>query len=912
MRIQHLLTLLLSLLLVIFPIASQNFACDKNSPQTNDYSFCNTSLSYQDRAKDLISRLTLQEKVQQVVNHAAGIPRLGIPAYEWWSEALHGVSNVGFGVRFNGTVPGATSFPAMILSAASFNETLWLKMGQVVSTEARTMHSVGLAGLTYWSPNVNVFRDPRWGRGQETPGEDPLVVSRYAVNYVRGLQEVGDEGNSTADKLKVSSCCKHYTAYDLDKWKGVDRFHFDAKVTKQDLEDTYQPPFRSCVEEAHVSSVMCSYNRVNGIPTCADPDLLKGIIRGEWNLDGYIVSDCDSIEVYYDSINYTATPEDAVALALKAGLNMNCGEFLGKYTVDAVKLNKVEESVVDQALIYNFIVLMRLGFFDGDPKSLLFGNLGPSDVCSDGHQKLALDAARQGIVLLYNKGALPLSKNNTRNLAVIGPNANVTTTMISNYAGIPCKYTTPLQGLQKYVSTVTYAAGCKSVSCSDDTLIDAATQAAAAADAVVLLVGLDQSIEREGLDRENLTLPGFQEKLVVDVVNATNGTVVLVVMSSSPIDVSFAVNKSKIKGILWVGYPGQAGGDAVAQVMFGDYNPAGRSPFTWYPQEYAHQVPMTDMNMRANSTANFPGRTYRFYAGNTLYKFGHGLSYSTFSNFIISGPSTLLLKTNSDLKPDIILSTHNSTEEHPFINSQAMDITTLNCTNSLLSLILGVRNNGPVSGDHVVLVFWKPPNSSEVTGAANVQLVGFSRVEVNRGKTQNVTLEIDVCKRLSLVDSEGKRKLVTGQHIFTIGSDTEHQVRHHLDVRLAQNGSFGGELMEGLIPYLLHAIRKQKPQNSYRSFSVGSSRSYHLLTGADSFSGSSHRRTRSEFQPPTMELLDQRQGLEYLRSGSLRNHRQVTSPKAASGSKLGTTSYPQQMSGDHVKANNNGISHPRQ
>lgn len=223
------LALCLSLVLVI-PIASQQYACDKSDSKTSQFPFCNISLSYEDRTKDLVSRLTLQEKVQQLVNSATGISRLGVPPYEWWSEALHGVSNVGPGTRFNATVPGATSFPAVILSAASFNATLWYQMGKTVSTEARAMYNVGLAGLTYWSPNVNVFRDPRWGRGQETPGEDPLVVSKYAVNYVRGLQEVGEEANSNGDRLKVSSCCKHYTAYDVDKWKDVDRFHFDAKV----------------------------------------------------------------------------------------------------------------------------------------------------------------------------------------------------------------------------------------------------------------------------------------------------------------------------------------------------------------------------------------------------------------------------------------------------------------------------------------------------------------------------------------------------------------------------------------------------------------------------------------------------------------------------------------------------------
>lgn len=781
----RLLPLFLSLLLTTIPTPrcnSQQFACDKTLPATSQYPFCNTSLPYPDRAKDLVSRLTLQEKVKQLVNKAAGVPRLGVPAYEWWSEALHGVSNVGPGVHFNATVPAATSFPAVILSGASFNTTLWLDMGQVVSTEARAMYNVGLAGLTYWSPTINVFRDPRWGRGQETPGEDPLVVSRYAVNYVRGLQEVigGDDGDGDRRRLKVSSCCKHYTAYDVDNWKGVDRFHFDAKVTKQDMEDTYQPPFRSCVEEGHVSSVMCSYNRVNGIPTCADPNLLTGIIRGQWNLDGYIVSDCDSIEVYYNAIRYTDTPEDAAALALKAGLNMNCGDYLGKYTENAVKLNKVEESVVDEALLYNYVVLMRLGLFDGDPRSLPFGNLGPSDVCADDHQRLAVDAARQGIVLLYNNGALPLSINTTKSLAVIGPNANATTVMISNYAGIPCGYISPVEGLKKYVSTnsVLYSAGCGDVKCGDEGLIKEAMETAAAAeDAVVVVVGLDQSVEAEGVDRVNLTLPGFQEKLVVEVVNATREStkVILVIMSAGPVDVSFVRNLKKVAGILWVGYPGQGGGDAIAQIIFGHYNPAGRSPMTWYDQSYADQVPMTDMNMRPNTSSNFPGRTYRFFTGKPIYEFGHGLSYSTFSTFIISAPSTLLIP----LHPHNIL-----------VSSTVIDVSEVDCNDLKVDLVIGVKNNGPMNGTHVVMVFWKPPTGSgAVGGAPRLQLVGFERVEVEVGKTKIVRMEIDVCEEMSLVDADGRRKLVTGVHTIEVGAASDRRVQHRLNVRVAETAS---------------------------------------------------------------------------------------------------------------------------
>ncbi|GER55505.1 beta-xylosidase 3 [Striga asiatica] len=253
------------------------YACDvAGNPGLRNFSFCDTSLGLKARVKDLVGRLTLQEKIGWLVSGARGVSRLGIPNYEWWSEALHGVSDTGVGVKFREPVPGATSFPQVILTAATFNVTLFETIAKVVSTEARAMYNVGQAGLTFWSPNVNIFRDPRWGRGQETPGEDPFLSSKYGAAYVRGLQETDD--NNDKEKLKVAACCKHYTAYDLDNWAGVHRFTFNAVVTKQDLDDTYQPPFKSCVLDGNVASVMCSYNQVNGKPTCGDPDLLAGTL----------------------------------------------------------------------------------------------------------------------------------------------------------------------------------------------------------------------------------------------------------------------------------------------------------------------------------------------------------------------------------------------------------------------------------------------------------------------------------------------------------------------------------------------------------------------------------------------------------------------------------------------------------
>ncbi|KAL6013099.1 putative beta-D-xylosidase 5 [Asimina triloba] len=798
------LPLSLSLLLLLMfispgPCMSQQHACLNPS---QPYPFCNSSLPFPARAEDLVARLTLQEKAQQLVNKAGGVARLGVPAYEWWSEALHGVSDVGPAVRFNGTVPGATSFPAVILSGAAFNSSLWYEMGRAVSTEARAMHNVGLAGLTYWSPNVNVFRDPRWGRGQETPGEDPLLVSKYGVNYVRGLQEVEEGGMMNINKmgrLKVSSCCKHYTAYDLENWKGVDRFHFDAKVSMQDLEDTYQPPFKSCVIEGHVSSVMCSYNRVNGIPSCADENLLKGIVRGEWGLDGYIVSDCDSVEVFYNAIHYTATPEDAVAVALKAGLEMNCGTYLGKYTENAVKQGKVEESVVDQALINDYIVLMRLGFFDRDPTQHPYGNLGPADVCTDDHQRLALDAALQGIVLLANNGStLPLSTTTIKSLAVVGPNANATKVMISNYAGVPCSYISPFQGLLKRVPGATYQPGCADVRCSNGSLIEAAAKAAAAADGVVIVVGLDQSIEAEGLDRVNLTLPGLQEKLVLDVARAARGPVVLVIMSAGPIDVSFALNESKIGGVLWVGYPGQAGGEAIAQVHPGDEfdvdanslncSSGGRSPVTWHFQDFADNVPMTDMNMRPNASTGFPGRTYRFYNGPQIFSFGHGLSYTTFAKFVTSAPSTITIrrKPSDELAPSDILKAQQAAGE------RVINVSDVDCASLEFVVDVGVKNTGGRSGTHVVLLFWRPPAPSSISGPPKKQLIGFDRAHVGMGEVVNVKFKVDLCRDMNVVDADGKRKLISGQHVLVVGSPSESPVRHRINVGLseAENAAF--------------------------------------------------------------------------------------------------------------------------
>ncbi|KAL5791922.1 hypothetical protein ACOSP7_000516 [Xanthoceras sorbifolium] len=729
------------------------FACDQNDATTKGLPFCQVSLPIPERVKDLIGKLTLQEKAKLLINNAAAVPRLGIKGYEWWSEALHGVSNVGPGTEFGGDFPGATSFPQVITTASSFNETLWEAIGRVVSDEARAMYNGGMAGLTFWSPNVNIFRDPRWGRGQETPGEDPVVAGKYAASYVRGLQ--GTDG----DRLKVAASCKHFTAYDLENWNGVDRFHFNAEVSKQDMEDTFDVPFRMCVKEGNVASVMCSYNQVNGVPTCADPNILKKTIRGQWRLNGYIVSDCDSVGVYYNAQHYTSTPEEAAADAIKAGLDLDCGPFLGLHSEDAVKRGLLSEVDVNNALVNTLTVQMRLGLFDGPAQP--YGNLGPKDVCSPAHQELALEAARQGLVLLKNHGSvLPLSHIRHRTVAVIGPNSDVTVTMIGNYAGVACGYTSPLQGIGIYAKTI-HQQGCEDIACGDDKLFNAAIDSSRQADATILVMGLDQSIEAEARDRTGLLLPGRQQELVSKVAMASRGPTILVLMSGGPIDVTFAKNDPRIAAILWAGYPGQAGGAAIADVLYGTTNPGGKLPMTWYPQDYITNLPMTNMAMRSSPSKRYPGRTYRFYKGPVVYPFGHGMSYTHFLNTIATAPTVVAVPLDGHRRAGNVT-----------VSGKAIKVTHARCGRLSLGIQVDVKNVGSKDGSHTLLIFSKPPAGH---WAPHKQLVAFKKVHVPAGTQQRVGINIHVCKSLSVVDRSGIRRIPMGDHNIHIG-DIKHSV----------------------------------------------------------------------------------------------------------------------------------------
>ncbi|XP_064954351.1 probable beta-D-xylosidase 7 [Musa acuminata AAA Group] len=763
LRVLSTLLLLLVQPLVVFS-STPPFACDPTNPSTPYYAFCKTTLPIDKRVSDLVSRLTLEEKIPQLGDVAPAIPRLGVPSYKWWSEALHGLSLWGRGIHFNGTIRSATSFPQVILTAASFNPRLWYRIGQAIGMEARAIYNMGQAeGLTFWSPNVNIFRDPRWGRGQETPGEDPMTASKYAVYFVRGLQGDSFRGRRSG-QLKASACCKHYTAYDMDNWKGNSRYTFDARVTAQDMEDTYQPPFRSCIKQGRATCVMCSYNRVNGVPTCADYNLLSKTARGLWGFNGYIASDCDAVALIYGADGYAKSAEDAVADVLKAGMDLNCGDYVQKYAGSAVKEGKLSESEINRALHNLFSLRMRLGLFNGIPKQQASGNIFANQICSKEHQDLALEAAQDGIVLLKKTAnLLPLARSRVTSLGVIGPNANVGYKLLGNYGGPPCKGITPLGALQTYVGSTRYVAGCDSAACTSSSINDA-VQLAKSVDYVIMFMGLEQDQEREDLDRVDLVLPGMQQALISNVAGAAKRPIILVLLSGGPVDITFAKLDGRIGGILWAGYPGEAGGLAIARIIFGEHNPGGRLPVTWYPQEFT-RVPMIDMRMRADPASGYPGRTYRFYTGKPVYRFGHGLSYTTYSyEFEAEAVTSIYLNDSQPLQ-----ATANSDIPSYNIESIGSDA----CGKLKLSAAVSVKNHGPMAGKHPVLLFSRWPSLQH--GRAVKQLIGFKSVHLEAGESTKVVFSLWPCQQLSRAMGDGTRVLDRGSHFLVVG-EKEHEI----------------------------------------------------------------------------------------------------------------------------------------
>jgi len=586
------------------------------SAQTPDYQ--NPDLPFERRVADLVSRMTLEEKASQMQDVAPAIPRLGISAYNWWNEALHGVARSGL----------ATSFPQAIGLAATWDDSLIFRMATVVSDEARAKHHEYVRqgsreryqGLTFWSPNINLFRDPRWGRGQETYGEDPFLTGRLAVQFIRGMQ--GDDPKY----LKTVSTVKHFAVHSGPE---PERHTFDAIVRERDLRESYLPHFAAGIREGRAYSLMCAYNRVLGSPACGSSLLLKDILRDEWGFSGYVVSDCGAINDIYERHKVVPTAAGAAALAVKTGTDLECGNVYANL-VNAVKQGLITEQAIDTTVKRLFLARFKLGMFD-PPERVRWAQIPISGLDQPVHRALARQVARESIVLLKNAGGvLPLRKD-IGTIAVIGPNCDDRRMLLGNYEGAPADSITPLRGIREAVSRgtrVLYARGSDWVVLGDSGLAEA-VRAAEQADAVVLCLGLTAQLEGEempveiagfrGGDRTSIDLPAAQERLLERIV-AVGKPTVLVLMSGSAVAVNWA--QEHVPAIIEAWYGGQAAGSALADVLFGDYNPGGRLPVTFYKS--VNDLPAFDDYRMA-------GRTYRFFKGSPLYPFGYGLSYTTFA-----------------------------------------------------------------------------------------------------------------------------------------------------------------------------------------------------------------------------------------------------------------------------------------
>ncbi|CAF2075646.1 unnamed protein product [Rotaria magnacalcarata] len=736
----HLLLLWMSRISVY--AQSSNYPDCQSGPLAQ-FPICDQSLPSRLRAADIVSQMTTAEKITQMATTAAAIPRLGIPKYQWWSEALHGVAYAP-GVTFDGDLPAATSFAAPINLGASFNTRLIYRVANAISTEARAFNNEGQAGLTFFTPNINIFRDPRWGRGQETPGEDPFLTSQYVYALINGLQRGEDDRY-----LKMAANCKHFDAYDLDQWNGTDRFHFNALVSNQDLVETYLPPFETCIRDVRVASIMCSFNAINGVPACANKFLIDTIARKSFYFDGFVISDCGGIDTIMYDHNFTSTVEDTVAAALLAGTDLDCGTFYQRYAQQALDNKTIVESDIDRALERTYNALIRLGWFD-PPEQQFYRHLNKNHVNTVKTQQLALDSAQESIVLLKNvNNALPLNINELKNkkIALIGPTANATILMQSNYYGRAPYLIDPVLGFKSITAgtsiDIEFAYGC-AISGTDESDFTAAIELASVADVVIFFGGLDQSIEAEGCDRSSIALPRIQYDLLKRIEDVVQSPIHVVIMSGSGIDLTFVRDSSLYGSLIWMGYPGQAGGLAIANAIFGEYNPAGRLPITFYPASYVDEVSMTDMQMRPSATN--PGRTYKFYTGKAVYDFGTGLSYTT---FVYSWNDQL---TSFSYSIDLLMK-DNYDEKH------------------VLTVLLqvNVTNTGAVAGDDVVLAYILPPQLKRNGQTPPIkQLFGFKRIHLNVNETGQVFFPLEISAILT-VAHDGSKWLHPGIYHILIG-----------------------------------------------------------------------------------------------------------------------------------------------
>lgn len=684
--------------------------------------FYDTRLSFEARARDIVSRLTLEEKAAQMLHEAPAVPRFGIPAYNWWNEGLHGVARAGV----------ATVFPQAIGLAAIWSAGRMAEIAGVIAEEGRAKHHEFARqgdrgyykGLTFWSPNINIFRDPRWGRGHETYGECPYLTGRLGAAFCKALQG-GDP-----KYLKLVATPKHFAVH-----SGPEalRHSFDAIASAKDLRETYLPAFHDCIVEAGAHSVMTAYNRTNGEPCSSSTTLLVDILRGEWKFDGYVVSDCWAIRDIHETHKVTTTPEESARDAVKAGCDLNCGCTYA-HIPSAVRQGLLTEADLDICLLRLFTARMKLGMFD-PPGQVPYASIPYEANDSPEHAGLARKAARESMVLLKNRGSLlPLSKD-PGSIAVIGPNANDPQVLVGNYFGVPSDPITPLQGIREHVAPGTkvwYTQGCKLTGTQREGpgqsgLISEAISMARRAEVVVLCLGLSADMEGEqgdtgnseaAGDKASLDLPGLQQELLERIV-AVGKPTVLVLISGSALNVGWA--DGNVGAIVQAWYPGQAAGRALADVLFGDHCPAGRLPVT-FPRSLEDVPEFTDYSMK--------GRTYRYLEREPLYPFGYGLSYTRFAY--------------SDLRID----------RSRLAFGESIEVGA------------DVGNVGEFEGDEVVQLYLKCLDAPYIV--PHHQLRGFARIRLAPGETRRVAFLL-TARDLSQIDERGARVFQPGRYKVYVG-----------------------------------------------------------------------------------------------------------------------------------------------
>lgn len=672
-----------------------------------------------EKAKELVGKMTIEERASQLRYDAPAIERLGIPTYNWWNEALHGVARAGV----------ATSFPQAIGMGATFDVDLIKKAGDVVAVEGRAKYNAYSAeddrdiykGLTFWSPNVNIFRDPRWGRGHETYGEDPYLTSRLGVAYVEGIQGDGEI-------LKSAACAKHFAVH-----SGPEalRHEFDAKATKKDMAETYLPAFKACVQEAEVEAVMGAYNRTNGEPCCGSKTLMKDILRDEWGFEGHYVSDCWAIRDFHEHHMVTHSAEESAAMALKAGCDVNCGvTYL--HLLKALQDGLVTEEEITNAAERAFTTRYLLGLFDGSE----YDNIPYEKVECEEHLEVAQQIAKESIVLLKNNGILPLDVNAGKTIGVIGPNANSRVALIGNYHGTSSRYITVLEGIQDKVGhsgRVLHSEGAhlfkdrvEGLGWQNDRISEAVI-VAKHSDVVVLCVGLDETLEGEegdtgnsyaSGDKADLQLPQSQRDLM-DAVLAVGKPVIVCLMAGSAIDLSAAQDKADAVLQLW--YPGARGGKTVADILFGEYSPSGKLPVTFY---------RTLEELPAFEDYSMKGRTYRYMENEALYPFGYGLTYG-----------------------DVAVKSADVVSRDP----DTRDVT----------LKVQVTNSGKVATDDVIQVYVKDKVSPNAV--PNHSLCAFARISLEAGESKNVTVAVSGDAFRS-VNDEGEFVRDSAQYELFVGT----------------------------------------------------------------------------------------------------------------------------------------------